>query len=547
LGGLKNDTQQVSIHRRSSSFFTRATLVVAVALGFGAVTFTPNRHPSPAIDSTAYVLGSDPIDTPAPTVPSPVAPSPEAEPTETAAFEETTYQETSPSVDYAGAWSVAGHPDYVGGQARYATQKGAWASITFTGVGIAWIGPTGPTRGKARIYVDGRYVKTVDTYTATFDPSRVLFSTSYTTQKPRTLKVVVLGTRGHPMVAIDAFVVRSQATVSDLPANPVPQPSPTPTTPTPTGSPGPTPTATPSPLATPTPAPTTLPAPTPAPAASPAMVSGTSVRVSSIPALLEALDNNAVTDIVVANGTYQVSTAGKLASNSMWIGRRFADRTNPVTVRAESRGGVTFDGGGTTSFGGLSFVDGAHHQTWDGFNFANGQATSTGVITFGGHAGSAAPHHITLRHVTVLGSCTGRSTTSLSGSLDHAIYVAHAVGGPHDLLFEDITVDGAGYLSSGLVFYHSDSANPNAWNVTVRRLKVTGTQQSIILWDSTIHDITIDGATLSNALAVAVRYEGPGQNIVLRNITSTGSGDFGFYSSLGSSPPGVSFFGNSFN
>ena len=542
MGGLKNDTQQVSIHRRSSSFFARATLVVAVALGFGALTFTPNTHPSPIVDSTAYVLGSELIDTPAP-----AGPSPASAPTEEPATEETTHQETAPSLAYNGDWASAGHPDYLGGQARWATDRGASVSIDFTGIGIAWIGPTGPTRGKARVYVDGRLVKTVDTYAATFDPSRVLFSTSYTTQKPRTLKIVVLGTRGHPMVAIDAFVVRSQQAVSDVPADPVPHPSPTLPPPTPTGSPVPTPAATPSPLANPTPQPTAQPAPTPVPASSPAMVAGTSVRVASIPALLDALDNNAVTDIVVANGTYQVSTAGKLASNSLWIGSRFVDRTNPVTVRAESRGGVTFDGGGTTSFGGLSFVQGAHHQTWDGFNFANGQATATGVITFGGHAGSAAPHHITLRHVTVLGSCTGRSTTALSGSLDHAIYVAHAVGGPHDLLFEDITVDGAGYLSSGLVFYHSDSANPNAWNVTVRRLKVTGTQQAIILWDRTVHDITIDGATLTNALAVAVRYEGPGQNIALRNITSTGSGDFGFYSSLGSSPPGVTFFGNSFN
>ena len=50
-----------------------------------------------------------------------------------------------------------------------------------------------------------------------------------------------------------------------------------------------------------------------------------------------------------------------------------------MTVRAETRGGVTFDAGGG-NLGGLSFNGGAHHQTWDGFKFANGVTSQTGVI-----------------------------------------------------------------------------------------------------------------------------------------------------------------------
>ena len=144
---------------------------------------------------------------------------------------------------------------------------------------------------------------------------------------------------------------------------------------------------------------------------------GTSIRVTSIPSLLAALDDNAVTDIVVANGTYRVSPASSQRTDSLWIGARFADRTRSVTVRAETRGGVTFDGGGATYFGGLSFEEGAHDQTWDGFNFANGEATSTGVIMFGGYAGQAAAHHITLRHIKLLASLTGRNAAARSRHL----------------------------------------------------------------------------------------------------------------------------------
>ncbi len=534
--------------RRSSSFFARTALVVTVVLGFGAMTVTPNKYEPQGSTSTSYIAGSEPAGARADT-------SPRVDTAQDVPVEEAILQETSTGLAYTGEWSTAAHSAYLGGQATWSTQKGATARVTFNGVGISWIGPVGPTRGKARIYVDDRYVKTVDTYAAQFDPSRVLFSTTYTTEKPRTLKVVVFGTRGHPMVAIDALVVRTLARAAAEPP-PVPATNPTPaptTTPTPAGasSPTPTPAATPRPTATPLPTPLASPTPSsvalPTPAPPTGSSVGSSVKVTTIPALLTALANNAITDIVVANGTYRVSPAGGQRTDSLWIAGRYASRTNPVTVRAETRGGVTFDGGGATSFGGLAFEAGAHHQTWDGFTFANGAATNTGVVMFGGFAGLAAPHHITLRNITFLGSCTGRATGATGNATDHAIYVAHSVGGAHDLLFEDINVDGSGYLASAMHFYHSDSANVNAWNVTVRRLTVNRTQQAIILWDATIENVTIDGATITNALYAAVRYERPGEGIALRNITSTGSGHHGFYSSLGSSPPGVTFYGNSFN
>ncbi len=323
--------------------------------------------------------------------------------------------------------------------------------------------------------------------------------------------------------------------------------------PAPALAPTPAPTLAPTstPTTAPTPAPTTAPTATPttAPTATPAPVSSASVRVTSIPALLSALADKAVTDIVVANGTYHVSPAGLQRSDSLWIGAQFASRTKPVTIRAETRGGVTFDGGGTTSFGGLTFVAGAHDQVWDGFRFAHGQATNTGVVVFGGYAGLAAAHHITLRHITILSTCTGRASTATSPATDHAIYISEAVGGPHDLLLEDISVDGSGGLSTALHFYHSDSANRNAWNVTVRRLNVNRTQVAIMLWDSTLRNITINTATITNALRYAVAHEAPGATgIVLANITSTGSGGgSGFYSSLGANPPGVTFSNNSFH
>ena len=63
----------------------------------------------------------------------------------------------------------------------YATRTGASATLTFTGRGIAWIGPVGPTRGTARVYLDGKYVKTVDLRRSTFRARNLLFAKPFAT------------------------------------------------------------------------------------------------------------------------------------------------------------------------------------------------------------------------------------------------------------------------------------------------------------------------------------------------------------------------------
>ena len=69
-------------------------------------------------------------------------------------------------------------------------------------------------------------------------------------------------------------------------------------------------------------------------------------------------------------------------------------------------------------------------------------------------------------------------------------------------------MQGAGGLATAFHFYHSDAANQNGWNVRIERLHVSGTQQAIMLWDATLHDITIDTADITGASRFAIRYEG---------------------------------------
>jgi transglycosylase-like protein len=115
--------------------------------------------------------------------------------------------EESRAIAYTGTWRQAGHRGYIGDQVRYATSAGASARFTFTGSRVVWYGPVGPTRGKAKISIDGASVTTVDLYRRSFDPHEVLFSKSWKTAGKHTLVIQVVGTPGRPYVAIDGFGV----------------------------------------------------------------------------------------------------------------------------------------------------------------------------------------------------------------------------------------------------------------------------------------------------------------------------------------------------
>jgi muramidase (phage lysozyme) len=115
--------------------------------------------------------------------------------------------ERSSAIVYRGKWRIARHGGYGGDVVRYARSKGASATVQFTARRIAWNGPTGPTRGKAKVYVDGRYVRTVDLRRAVFDPRATLFRTAWSKVGKHSLTIVVVGSKGRPMVAIDDFTI----------------------------------------------------------------------------------------------------------------------------------------------------------------------------------------------------------------------------------------------------------------------------------------------------------------------------------------------------
>jgi hypothetical protein len=74
---------------------------------------------------------------------------------------------------------------------------------------FSWITTKGPTYGSAKIYVDGKLATTILLHAPTLRPGRVVFQRAWpsdpTLQTTHTVKILVVGTAGHPRVDVDGF------------------------------------------------------------------------------------------------------------------------------------------------------------------------------------------------------------------------------------------------------------------------------------------------------------------------------------------------------
>jgi hypothetical protein len=114
--------------------------------------------------------------------------------------------QSAAAIAYAGPWSIARFGGYSAGKVKYSVRDGATATLRFTGRSVAWLGPVGPTRGRARIFVDGVAVGIVNLRRSSFQARATLFRKAWATAGVHTLTIKVIGS-GRP-VAVDEFLVR---------------------------------------------------------------------------------------------------------------------------------------------------------------------------------------------------------------------------------------------------------------------------------------------------------------------------------------------------
>jgi hypothetical protein len=116
-----------------------------------------------------------------------------------------TFGDTSERIHYGRSWSTARYPGYSNDRVRYAQRSGAALTFSFRGRTVSWIGPVGPTRGRARVYVDGKFVRTVDLHAGGFRARKLLFTKSWSKSHQHTLRILV-ASHARP-VAVDELRV----------------------------------------------------------------------------------------------------------------------------------------------------------------------------------------------------------------------------------------------------------------------------------------------------------------------------------------------------
>jgi hypothetical protein len=123
-----------------------------------------------------------------------------------ATFEARLYQQTSSAFTYSKTgWATSTASAFSGGSTRRSSTFGSSVRFTATGRSFAWITTTGPTRGIARIYVNGTFVAAVDLNVAVTTHRVQAWTRTYSSSVTKTIRIVV--SRAGERVDLDAFAV----------------------------------------------------------------------------------------------------------------------------------------------------------------------------------------------------------------------------------------------------------------------------------------------------------------------------------------------------
>jgi hypothetical protein len=121
-------------------------------------------------------------------------------------FRVRTFGDGRAHVTYRGSWSMTVGAGYLGRSVHRSSAAGARAVFRFTGRQVAWMAAIGPARGRARVYVDGRYLTTVNLHAAQTATRRLVFTRTWDRSGDHVIRIEVVGTPGHGRVDVDGFV-----------------------------------------------------------------------------------------------------------------------------------------------------------------------------------------------------------------------------------------------------------------------------------------------------------------------------------------------------
>jgi hypothetical protein len=103
----------------------------------------------------------------------------------------TTLNDNDPSVTYSPGLEYGSRNGYFRSDMHTTQTVGAWASFSFTGTGVKWIGAKNVDHGQADIYIDGKLDATVSSVGPAWVTQQELYTRTGLTFGPHTMKIVV--------------------------------------------------------------------------------------------------------------------------------------------------------------------------------------------------------------------------------------------------------------------------------------------------------------------------------------------------------------------
>jgi spore germination protein YaaH len=115
-------------------------------------------------------------------------------------------ENSASAIRYSTGWRRVSASSASGGSLTSSSTKGSSATFRFSGTGIAILGPVGPARGIARVYVDDILAGSLNAYSSAAGARRILYS-KVLEAGAHTVRIVLAGPTSHPRVDLDALVV----------------------------------------------------------------------------------------------------------------------------------------------------------------------------------------------------------------------------------------------------------------------------------------------------------------------------------------------------
>ncbi len=117
------------------------------------------------------------------------------------------HAETDTAIQWSNGWTYQAWSGALGGQQATSVTPGAWAYFTFTGSNVAWVTTWAINRGQANVYIDGKFIATVDLGSSTTTGRAISAVLNAGSSGSHTMEIDVVGTSGRPNVDVDSFIV----------------------------------------------------------------------------------------------------------------------------------------------------------------------------------------------------------------------------------------------------------------------------------------------------------------------------------------------------